>query len=112
MFLARNGESLALIAEDVPAVHFSACSTLTYYTHAHMPCTHTHTHTCSTEHCGFLAVPFTRNGIVVVALGYDLAPKGMYRYNTKSLHTCTFSAADQGSKVDTNGGHKVGRKGV
>ena len=30
----------------------------------------------STEHSGFLAVPFTKCGIVVVALGYDLAPKG------------------------------------
>ena len=38
--------------------------------------THTHTHTHSTEHSGFLAVPFTKSGIVVVALGYDLAPKG------------------------------------
>ena len=43
------------------------------HTHAH---THTHTHTHSTEHSGFFAVPFTKSGIIVVALGYDLAPKG------------------------------------
>ena len=38
--------------------------------------THTHTHTLSTEHSGYMALPFTKNGVTVVAIGYDLAPKG------------------------------------
>ena len=37
---------------------------------------HTHTHTHRIEHSGYFAPTFAKHGIITVAIGYDLAPKG------------------------------------
>lgn len=41
--------------------------------HAH---THTHFYLYRVEHSGFFAEPCAASGVVLIAVGYDLAPKG------------------------------------
>lgn len=47
----------------------------------------------SKEESGFMAVPLVDKGVVVVAVGYDIAPKGTTRFHWNTLKNCAWKVS-------------------